>query len=174
MIQVNAAAGLIKGLGRCLGNIGRAKTRDDPYWEGGFSATVGGVGTKQAYALKLCVAFYTDWEPLKDSLTSVSRAAFAGGFTVGVAMGTVTESTTVVAETTVLSLSGNMDKIELDDPPESLTKTNRDNLIDMGIPEMNANYLTATMATAIVKIKKTIWQVNRKGTLLWIDIAVKP
>ena len=222
---VDTTTGAIKGIGRWMGNIGRSITSDDPYQEGGVSAAVGWAGTKRAFALELGVDPYTDWEPLQESLTSVARAAFAGGITVGVAMGAVTEGTTVGTVITVLSLSGDMNKILLDNPPEGLTKINREKLVSMNIPEkiidpllanynytplektlmveslrrmdgakgrdlfvaeaaaapdrevarymqqraeMMANYHTKKKATDIVKINKTIWQVNRKGTLLGI------
>ncbi len=222
---VNTTTGAIKGVGRWMGNIGRAITSDDAYQEGGVSAAVGWAGAKRAYALKLGVDPYTDWEPLQKGLTSVARAAFAGGITVGVAMGKLTEGTTVGTVTTVLSLTGDMNKILLDNPPEGLTKINREKLVRIDIPEeiidpflanynytpmektllveslkrmdgaqgryiflseaasapdrevarymqqraeMMANYHTKTMATDIVKIDKTLGQINRKGTLLGI------
>ncbi|MGD9251434.1 MAG: hypothetical protein PVG19_09440 [Desulfobacterales bacterium] len=222
---VDTTTGAIKGVGRWMGNIGRAITSDDPYQEGGVSAAVGWAGAKRAYALKLGVDPYTDWEPLQEGLTSVAQAAFAGGITVGVAMGKITEGTTVGTVTTVLSLSGDMNKILLDNPPEGLTKINREKLVQMNIPqkttdpflanynytpmektllveslkrmdgaqgrdiflseaasapdrevarymqqraEMMANYHNKTMATDIIKIDKTLWQLNRKGTLLGI------
>ncbi len=222
---VATTKGAIKGVGRWMGNIGRAITSDDPYQEGGVSAAVGWAGAKRAYALKLGVDPYTDWKPLQEGLTSVARAAFAGGITVGVAMGKLTEGTTVGTVTTVLSLTGDMNKILLDNPPEGLTKINREKLVHMNIPEeiidpflvnynytpmektllveslkrmdgaqgrdiflaeagaapdrevarymqqraeMMANYHTKTMATDIIKIDKTLWQINRDGTLLGI------
>ena len=168
---------------------------------------------------------YTDWEPLQEGLTSVARAAFAGGITVGVAMGKLTEGTTVGTVTTVLSLTGDMNKILLDNPPEGLTKINREKLVHMNIPEkiidpflvnynytpmektllveslkrldgakgrdiflseaaaapdrevarymqqraeMMANYHNSKMTTDIIKIDRTIRQINRQGTLLGI------
>ncbi|MEA2081083.1 MAG: hypothetical protein U9P00_14770 [Pseudomonadota bacterium] len=94
---IQTTKGAVKGIGRWMGNIGRAVTSDDPYQEGGVSAAVGWAGTKRAFALELGVDPYTDWEPLKAALSSVSRAAFAGGITVGVAMGAVTGGTTAGA-----------------------------------------------------------------------------
>jgi hypothetical protein len=186
---------------------------------------VGWAGAKRAYALKLGVDPYTDWEPLQEGLTSVARAAFAGGITVGAAMSAVTKGTTVGTVTNVLSLTGDMNKILLDNPPEGLTKINHKKLGNMNIPEkiidpflanynytpmektllveslkrmdgskgrdiflseaasapdrevarymqqraeMMANYHSKTMGTDIIKIDKTVWQLNRKGTLLGI------
>jgi len=117
-----------------MGNIARAVKSDDPYQEGGFSAAVGWAGTKRAFALKLGVDPYTDWEPLKQSLTSVAKAAFAGGITVGVAMGAVTDGTTAGTVVTVTSLGEDMNSILRDNPPEGLTKINRKKLVGMGIP----------------------------------------
>jgi hypothetical protein len=132
---VDTTTGAIRGVGRWMGNIGRAITSDDPYQEGSVSAAVGWAGAKRAYALKLGVDPYTDWEPLQDGLTSVARAAFAGGIAVGVAMGAVTEGTTVGSVTNVLSLTGGMNKILLDNPPEGLTKINREKRVHMNIAE---------------------------------------
>ncbi len=140
-------------------------------------------------------------------------------------MGKLTEGTTVGTVTTVLSLTGDMNKILLDNPPEGLTRINREKLIHMNISEktidpflanynytpmektllvesmkrldgakgrdiflaeaaaapdrevarymqqraeMMANYHNKTMATDIIKIDRTIWQLNRQGTLLGI------
>ena len=130
---VQTTKGAVKGVGRWMGNIGRAIGSDDPYQEGGFSAAVGWAGTKRAFALELGVDPYTDWEPLKDALKSVSRAAFAGGITVGMAMDAATAGTTTGTVISVTSLSGEMNDILLDNPPEALTKLNRKKLKGLGI-----------------------------------------
>ena len=130
---VETTTGAVKGVGRWMGNIGRAVTSSDPYQEGGVSAATGWAGTKRAYAIELGVDPWTDWEPLKQALTSVSRAAFAGGITVGVAMGAVTEGTTLGTIITVTSLTAEMNAILIDNPPEGLTKINREKLEKMGI-----------------------------------------
>ncbi len=132
---VETTTGAVKGVGRWLSNIGSAVSSDDPYQEGGVSAAVGWAGTKRAFALELGVDPYTDWEPLQEALTSVARAAFAGGVTVGVAMDALTEGTTVGTLITVSSLTKEMNDILLDNPPEVLTKINREKLVNMGIPE---------------------------------------
>ncbi len=132
---IETTKGAVKGVGRWLGNIGRAVSSDDPYQEGGVSAAVGWAGTKRAFALELGVDPYTDWEPLQEGLTSVARAAFAGGITVGVAMGALTEGTLVGTIITVNSLTKEMNDILLDNPPEGLTKINREKLVNMGISE---------------------------------------
>jgi hypothetical protein len=133
---VQTSKGAVKGIGRWMSNIGRAVASDDPYQEGGVSAALGWAGTKRAFALELGVDPYTDWEPLKAALSSVSRAAFAGGITVGVAMGAVTEGTTAGTAMSVTSLTGEMNDILLDNPPEALTKLNRKKLKGMGISRM--------------------------------------
>ena len=220
---VETTKGAVKGVGRWMGNIGRSVKSSDPYQEGGVSSAVGWAGTKRAFALELGVDPYTDWEPLQKGLTSVARAAFAGGVTVGVAMGAVTDGTTVGVVVEVVSLTGEMNSVLLDNPPEGLTKINREKLINMGISdkivdpfltnynytpmektllveslkrmdgakgrdffvaeaagapdrivarfmqqraEMMANYHTQTVATDLVKIESTVWQINRQGTLI--------
>ena len=132
---VDTTKGAVKGVGRWLGNIGRAVSSDDPYQEGGVSAAVGWAGTKRAFALELGVDPYTDWEPLQKGLTSVARAAFSGGVTVGVAMDALTEGTMVGTIITVNSLTKEMNDILLDNPPEGLTKINREKLVNMGVSE---------------------------------------
>ena len=132
---VDTTKGAVKGVGRWLGNIGRAVSSDDPYQEGGASAAVGWAGTKRAFALELGVDPYTDWEPLQKGLTSVARAAFSGGVTVGVAMDALTEGTMVGTIITVNSLTKEMNDILLDNPPEGLTKINREKLVNMGVSE---------------------------------------
>ncbi len=130
---VETTKGAVKGVGRWVGNIGRSIASDDPYQEGGVSAATGWAGTKRAFAMELGVDPWTDWEPLQKGLTAVARAAFAGGITVGVAMGAVTEGTTVGTIITVTSLTDEMNAILLDNPPEGLTKINREKLEKMGI-----------------------------------------
>jgi hypothetical protein len=130
---VETTKGAVKGVGRWMGNIGRSVASDDPYQEGAVSAAAGWAGTKRAFALELGVDPYTDWEPLQKGLTAVARAAFAGGISVGVAMGALTEGTTVGTIITVTSLTDEMNAILLDNPPEGLTKINREKLEKMGI-----------------------------------------
>ncbi len=143
---VETTKGAVQGIGRWMGNIGRSVSSDDPYQEGGVSSAVGWAGTKRAYAMELGVDPSTDWEPLQEALTSVSRAAFAGGITVGVAMDAVATGT-VGTIVTVTSLSQDMNTILLDTPPEGLTKINRKKLKSMGVSEdvfdpflLNYNY----------------------------------
>jgi len=136
---VDTTVGAVKGIGRWMGNIARAVKSDDPYQEGGISAAVGWAGTKRAFALKLGVDPYTEWEPLRQSLTSVARAAFAGGVTVGVAMGAVTDGTTTGTVLTGINVSEDMNSILRDNPPEGLTRINREKLVKMGIPEKVAD-----------------------------------
>jgi hypothetical protein len=154
---IQTTTGAVKGIGQWMGGIGRAVASDDPYQEGGVSAAVGWTGTKRAFALELGVDPYTEWKPLQDALSSVSRAAFAGGITVGVAMGAVTEGTTAGTAISVTSLSGEMNDILRDNPPEALTKLNRKKLKGMGISTdvidpflLNYNY-TPTEKTLLVE-----------------------
>ncbi len=131
---VETIKGAVKGVGRWMGNIGRAVKSSDPYQEGGVSAAVGWAGTKRVFALELGVDPYTPWEPLQQSLTSVARAAFAGGVTLGVARGAVTDGTTIGTVVEVVSLTGEMNAVLQDNPPEGLTRINREKLLAMGIP----------------------------------------
>lgn len=144
---IETTTGAVKGIGRWMGNIGRAVASDDPHQEGALSAAVGWAGTKRAFALELGVDPYTDWEPLQKALSSVARAAFAGGITVGAAMGAVTGDGAVGTVTSVTSLSGELNDILRDNPPEMLTRINREKLLGMGISEtvvdpflLNYNY----------------------------------
>lgn len=136
---VETTKGAVKGIGRWVGNISRSIKSDDPHQEGAVSAAVGWAGTKRAFALELGVDPYTDWEPLQKGLTSVARAAFAGGITVGVAMGALTEGTTLGTVITVVGLTDEMNAILLDNPPEGLTKINQEKLVNMGISEKMIN-----------------------------------
>ncbi len=172
---VETTKGAVKGIGRWMGNIGRSVASDDPHQEGGISAAVGWAGTKRAFALELGVDPYTDWEPLQKGLTSVARAAFAGGITVGVAMGALTEGTTVGLLITVTSLTGEMNAILLDNPPEGLTKINREKLTNMGISKKiidpflkNYNY-TPFEKTLLVEALKQMD--GTKGRDLFVALA---
>ncbi len=132
---VETTKGAVKGFGRFVGNIGRAAKSNDPYQEGSVSAAVGWAGTKRAFALELGVDPYTQWEPLQKALSSVARAAFAGGITASVAMDAATEGTTVGTVVEVVSLTGDMNAVLLDNPPEMLTKINREKLVNMGVSD---------------------------------------
>lgn len=128
--------GAVKGMGRWIGSVGRAVTSSDPYQEGGVSAVVGWAGTKRAFALELGVDPYTDWEPLQKGLTSVARASFAGGLTASMVMGGLTEGTTLGTVISLVGMTADMNAILLDNPPEELTKINREKLVNMGISEV--------------------------------------
>ncbi len=158
---VETTKGAVKGVGRFIGNIGRAVKSEDPYQEGGVSAAVGWAGTKRAFALEFGVDPYTDWEPIQKALTSVARAAFAGGVTVGVAMGAVTDGTTAGAVIEVVSLTGEMNAVLLDNPPEGLTKINREKLLNMGVSEKiadpflkNYNYTPMEKSLLVESLKR--------------------
>ncbi len=171
---VETTKGAVKGIGRWMGNIGRSVASKDPYQEGGVSSAVGWAGTKRAYALELGVDPNTDWEPLQEALSSVSRAAFAGGITVGVAMDAVS-SGTVGAVITVTSLTHEMNEVLVDNPPEGLTKINRKKLQGMGISNdvidpflLNYNYtpMEKTLLVAALERMK-----GAKGRELFIAQA---
>ncbi len=172
---VETTKGAVKGVGRWVGNIGRSIASDDPYQESGVSAATGWANTKRAFALELGVDPYTDWEPLQKALTAVARAAFAGGITVGVAMGAVTEGTTVGTIITVTSLTAEMNAILLDNPPEGLTKINREKLEKMGVSKKvidpflkNYNYtpMEKTMLVEALRLMK-----DTKGRDLFVAQA---
>ncbi len=171
---VETTKGAVKGIGRWMGNIGRAVKSDDPYQEGGVSAAVGWAGTKRAFALELGVDPNTDWEPLQEALTKVGRAAFAGGITVGVAMDAVGTGT-VGTVITVTSLTADMNAVLLDNPPEGLTKINSKKLKGMGISNnvidpflLNYNYtpMEKTLLVAALERMK-----GAKGRELFIAQA---
>jgi len=130
---IETTTGAIKGIGRWFGNVARSVTSSDPYQEGAISAAVGWAGTKRAFAVELGVDPYTDWEPLQQALTSVGRAAFAGGMAVGVAMGMATEGTQLEMPVMLLSTTNDMNHMLADNPPASLTKINKGKLEEMGI-----------------------------------------
>ncbi len=172
---VETTTGAVKGIGRWMGNIGRSVASKDPYQEGGVSSAVGWAGTKRAYALELGVDPHTDWEPLQEALTSVSRAAFAGGITVGVAMDVVSSGTLAGTVITVTSLTEDMNNVLRDNPPEGLTKINRKKLKGMGIPNstidpflLNYNYtpMEKTLLVAALERMK-----GAKGRELFIAQA---
>ena len=132
---VETTKGAVKGIGRWMGNVGRAARSKDPYQENAFSSAVGWAGTRRAFALELGVDPYTDWEPLQDALTSVARAAFAGGITVGAAMGAVTGDGAFGTVVEVTSMTDEMNAMLLDNPAEILTGLNTDKLKGIGVPE---------------------------------------
>jgi hypothetical protein len=157
---IDTTTGAVKGIGRWMGNIGRGATSDDPHQEGGISSAVGWAATKRAFALELGVDPHTDWKPLQKALTSVARAAFAGGITVGVAMDVVTAGTvgTVVE---VTSMSEEMNAMLLDNPAALVTKINRKKLKDMGIPKdviepflLNYNYTPMEKSLLVEALKR--------------------
>ena len=144
---VESTKGAVKGVGRWMGNVGRAARSSDPYQENAISAAVGWAGVRRAFALELGVDPYTDWEPLQDSLTTVAQAAFAGGITVGALSDAAVGGTTFGTVIEITGLSAEMNAMLIDNPPEMLTKINTDKLTGIGVPEaairplmLNYNY----------------------------------
>ena len=144
---VETTKGAVKGVGRWMGNIGRAARSKDPYQENAFSAAVGWAGTRRAFALELGVDPYTDWMPLQEALTSVAKAAFAGGITAGVLTDAAVGGTTFGTIIEVTGLTAEMNAILIDNPPEQLTRINTEKLSGIGVPEaairpfmLNYNY----------------------------------
>jgi hypothetical protein len=132
---IETTTGAVKGLGRWFGNVARSITSDDPHQEGALSSAAGWASTKRAFAVELGVDPHTDWEPLQQGLVSVSRAAFAGGITVGVAMGMATEDTALELPVLLLSMTNDMNQVLIDNAPELLTEINQKKLLEMGIGE---------------------------------------
>ncbi|MEE9211931.1 MAG: hypothetical protein V3U29_04680, partial [Phycisphaeraceae bacterium] len=132
---IETTTGAVKGIGRWFGNVARSVGSGDPYQEGALSSAAGWAATKRAFAVELGVDPYTDWEPLQQALVSVGRAAFAGGITVGVAMGMATEGTQLELPILLLSMTNDMNQLLIDNPPALLTKINEKKLLEMGIDE---------------------------------------
>jgi hypothetical protein len=172
---VETTKGAVQGVGRWMGNIGRAARSKDPYQENAFSSAVGWAGTRRAFALELGVDPYTDWEPLQEALTSVAKAAFAGGITVGAAMGAVTGDGSFGTLVEVTSMTDDMNAMLLDNPAEILTKLNTDKLKAIGVPDstikpfmVNYNYTPmekSLLVEALVQMK------DAKGRELFIEQA---
>ena len=132
---IETTTGAVKGIGRWFGNAARSVTSDDPYQEGAVSSVAGWAGTKRAFAVELGVDPYTDWEPLKEALVSVARASFAGNLTASVAMGLATEDTALELPILLLSLTNDMNRVLIDNPPALLTEINEKKLLKLGIDE---------------------------------------
>ncbi len=138
---VATTKGAVKGVGRWMGNIGRAAKSKDPYQENAFSAAVGWAGTRRAFALELGVDPYTDWEPLQSALTKVAQAAFAGGITVGALSDAAVGGTTFGTVIDITGLTADMNAVLVENPPELLTKFNSEALADIGVPEASIEAL---------------------------------
>ncbi|MDJ0945654.1 MAG: hypothetical protein QNJ30_19475 [Kiloniellales bacterium] len=132
---IETTSGAVKGVGRWFGNIANSITSDDPNQEGALSAAAGWAGTKRAFAVELGVDPYTDWEPLQEALVSVARAAFAGGMTASVGMGVATQDTVLEYPVLALSLTEDMNKVLIDNPPAQLTEIHEKELLEMEIDE---------------------------------------
>lgn len=131
---VDTVSGAVKGVGRWFGNIAKAITSKDPHQENALSTAAGWAATKRAFAVGLGVDPYTDWQPLQDGLTSVGRAAFAGGITAKVALGAAAQGTVAATPVTVLNLSDTSRKTLIDNPPERLAALHRQELAALGMP----------------------------------------
>ncbi len=132
---IETTSGAVKGVGRWFGNIANSITSDDPNQEGALSAAAGWAGTKRAFAVELGVDPYTDWEPLQEALVSVARAAFAGGMTASVGMGVATQDTVLEYPVLALSLTEDMNKVLIDNPPAQLTEIHEKELLEMEIDD---------------------------------------
>jgi hypothetical protein len=150
----------VKGVGRWLGNVGRSITSDDPHQDNVLKTVLGYDAAKRAYAIEMGVDPYTDFEPFQERLGEVARSATAGGLVTSVAIDVGTEGTLAGTLVTVTSLAS-MKKILKDNPPGTLTRINREKLLEMGIKGYQAdallknyNYTPAELTIMVEALKR--------------------
>jgi hypothetical protein len=132
---VETTKGAVKGMGRWIANVSRGVTSKDPYQEGGVSAATGWNSTKRAFALELGVDPWTDWEPLNEALSSVARAAFAGGITAGLGSNELMGTGTLGTVAGIAGTTGELNAMLADSPAALLTKLNSEKLEGIGMAD---------------------------------------
>ena len=120
-----------KGTGQFFSSVGRSIVSDDPDQDNVLKVAVGYDAAKRQFAYELGIDPYTSYEPVRDKLGQIARAAVAGGLTPRVAMAAIDSGVT-----TAMSISGtakNMKELVRDNPPGALEKINRKKLEEMGV-----------------------------------------
>ena len=134
---VETTTGVVTGIGRWFGDVGRSVTSDDPHQAGVLKTASGYASAKREFAYELGVDPYSSYQPLQKALDDVARTAGLGGLTVKVAFVAIPG-----AVGTVISTSGTaagMKALVRDKSPGELEKINAKKLKEMGIPESLAN-----------------------------------
>ena len=172
---VETTKGAVKGMGRWVKNVGRGARSNDPYQEGAISSATGWQGTKRAFALELGVDPWTQWEPLQKGLSSVARAAFAGGITGGVIMDELAGDGTFGLVVGIAGMTDELNAILADNPAELVSEINTERLEGIGLPTslvkpfiLNYNY---TPMEKSLLVQSVLQMENAKGRDLIIGYA---
>jgi hypothetical protein len=129
-----------KGVGRWMRNVGSSITTDDPHQDNALKTAIGYDAVKRGYALEMSVDPYTDFGPFQENLSEVAKAATAGGMVTSLAIniGTAGSLAGIAVDATNLA---KMKGVLQDNPPVSLARINLQKLLDIGIPEYQAEAL---------------------------------
>ena len=128
---VKTTAGIVKGTGRFLSNLGRSFFSDDPDQDNAMSVALGYGATKRGYAYEFGIDPYTRYGPVKKRLQEISRASVAGGLAPKLALSAVGGG---VATGVSISVSAEeMRQLVRDNSPDELTKINKKKLEQMGV-----------------------------------------
>jgi len=128
---VETTKGVVSGVGRWFGDVGRSITSDDPHQAGVVKTATGQATTKREFAFEFGVDPYSSFEPLQKALDEVSMTAGGGGLTVKVAFAAIPG-----AAGTAIGLGGtaeDMKSLVRDKSPAELEKINEKKLREMGV-----------------------------------------
>jgi hypothetical protein len=130
---IETTTGVVTGIGRWFGDVGRSVTSDDPYQSGVLKTASGYASAKREFAYEFGVDPYSSYQPLQKALDEIAKAAGLGGLTVKVAFAAIPGGVG-----TVISASGTaegMRALVRDKSPAELEKINAQKLKEIGIPE---------------------------------------
>ncbi|MGI9331286.1 MAG: hypothetical protein ACR2QB_11290 [Gammaproteobacteria bacterium] len=172
---VETTKGAAKGMGRWIANVSRGATSKDPYQENAASAAAGWAGTKRAFALELGVDPWTDWDPLQKALSSVARAAFAGGITASLGMEALAGDGTFGAVVGIAGLTGELNGMLADNPAALVTKINSEKLESAGfskglVSSFMLNYQYTPMEKSLL-VQSVLRMENASGRDLILGYA---
>lgn len=130
---VDTVSNVASGIGRWFSDVGRSIYSDDPYQDNVLKTAFGYSAVKRKYAYQFDIDPYTSYEPVQKEITSVSKAAFAGGIVPKAAFSAINKTAGTVLSVTATADS--MKKMVRDNSPAELADINEEKLQDMDVPQ---------------------------------------
>lgn len=128
---VDTTKNVVGGIGKWLGDIGRAAVSNDPHQEGVIKTALGHASLQRKFAVEFGVDPYTSFKPLESELNDIAWTATGGGLTVKVAFAAIPGAAGVAVRGT--SLTGGMQQLILDKSPGEIKKVLSEKFDSLGI-----------------------------------------
>jgi hypothetical protein len=130
---VETTKGVVTGVGRFFGDVGRSIVSDDPHQAGVLKTATGQASSKREFAYEFGVDPYSTFQPLQKALDEITMTAGAGGLTAKVAFMAIPG-----AAGTAVGLSGtasDMKSLVRDKSPAELNSINEKKLRQLGVSD---------------------------------------